>query len=620
MSAALRAAVTVAMLVGFYVLGLVQLAVAGLLLFWIWTHLHGAGAAKLSWLLIVGVGAVVVGLWRAIRATPGEPEGLPVTPEQAPELWRLVHDMAVEAGTRAPDEIRLVAEVNAAVTEDTELLGLVAGRRRLYLGVPLLQAFTVDQMRSVIAHELGHYSGSHTRLAAVAYRGRMAMGETLSRVGKWNVFGWVFKGYGLLFLLVSNAVTRRQEFEADRASVRVAGVEAATSAMREIPVVATAWDFYFGRYVAYGWELGYAPNDIFGGFAHLYAARTQELAELREREPDGETSRWDTHPSTAERIAAMHAMPPVAHPVDGRPAATLLPRLGDAGLALQREVVDFGSRTILPWPEFTAASTTALVQHRADRVFRSVARCAGVPEAGLADLFALVAAGRLGELTAEFFPQSARDEAAAKFADVMDDLITLAAVRCGVAFWRHSWSEPVRAVDPAGNPVDYTEIAKLAVAPETLEEARARLTHLGIRVDAARVVEVQATATGSDVIGAMANVRLDGQESDLILLNRGFIFVPAPKNTDEGEQRIATLLASSSPVELARLHRFVPFEEVAAARVVKNVPINVELTLHGGDTLTVKERWSSDTVGKSRDTLEAILDRINERTQAQQGA
>ena len=151
MSTALRAALSVAMLVGFYVLGLAQLALVGWLLYEIWTHSQGAGAAKVSWLLLAAVGAVVAGLWQALKSTPSEPHGLLVTPAQAPVLWETVREMAVEAGTRAPDEIRLVPEVNAAVSEDTRLLGLVAGRRRLYIGLPLLQTFTVDQMRSVLA-------------------------------------------------------------------------------------------------------------------------------------------------------------------------------------------------------------------------------------------------------------------------------------------------------------------------------------------------------------------------------------------------------------------------------------------------------------------------------------
>jgi Zn-dependent protease with chaperone function len=285
----------------FYVVALIQLAVVLTFVVWAAMSHHTAAGLKLGLPLLLAVGATVVGLWRAIRTRPEPMHGLVVTPQNAPELWQTVHALAAEVGTRSPDEIRLVPEVNAAVSEDTKLLGLIGGRRRLYLGMPLVQALSVDQLRSVVAHELGHYSGRHTRLGAVAYRGRLAIGGTISRIGRWNPVGMVFRGYARLYLLVDNAASRRQELDADRASVRVAGPEVAMSALRELPVIDAAWDFYFGRYVASGWEAGYAPDDVFGGFGQLVAARGEALAELRDQEPEEHKSRWDTHPSTAER-------------------------------------------------------------------------------------------------------------------------------------------------------------------------------------------------------------------------------------------------------------------------------------------------------------------------------
>jgi hypothetical protein len=113
----------------------------------------------------------------------------------------------------------------------------------------------------------------------------------------------------------------------------------------------------------------------------------------------------------------------------------------------------------------------------------------------------------------------------------------------------------------------------------------------------------------------MANVRVDDQETDLILLDRGFLFVPAPKGGNEGEKRLKNLLSNNDPATLAHHYRFVPYEEVTGARITKAVPINAELDLHGGTTVSIKERWSGEQLGKSRDTLEEVLKRINERAE-----
>jgi Zn-dependent protease with chaperone function len=610
----LRAAASVFMLLGFYFVALLQLVAVLAFLIWVSMEANLGVGVKLGLPMLLAVGATGVGLWRAIRARPEPMHGVVLVEHHHPQLWGLVRQLAAQVGTRAPDEIRLVPEVNAAVSEDSKALGLVGGTRRLYLGLPLLLTLTLDQLRSVLAHELGHYSGSHTRLGAVAYRGRLAIGHTINRIGKWNPVGWVFRGYARLYLLVDNAASRRQELEADRASVRIAGPEAAMSALRELPVIDAAWDFYFDQYVAGGWEAGYAPDDIFGGFAQLAAARHEELARLRAQDPPQRTSRWDTHPSTATRIAVMRATPPAAHPADQRPAAVVLPTIDAAGRALQAEVFDIGDRRVLPWPEFTAAAVTSGLQHNADRLFRSLGRLTGTEAPTLGTLLDLVSAGRLPELARQFCPDGTPAEAVENFAGLMDLVLTLAAIRSGVAYWKHSWSEPVKLVDARGDELDFEPVARLAISPYTLREAWAQMLELGIRPEAAAVIERQATANGSDVIGALASFKVDGQNTDLVLLNRGIVLVPGPKSTDNGEDRLRQLLSSGPIEELAGRHRFVPYEEVVAVTIGRRIPVRAELRLHNGETVSMEQRWTGEKLGKSDDALLAVLDRLAERT------
>src|SRR5262249_14645178 len=189
-----RAAVSVVLLLGFYVLALAIVGGLAFASYFLWTHDVGSGAAKVSYLTVVVAAGVAVALWRVVRARPTMPPGLPVNSEQAPQLWAMVRELASQARTRAPEQVMLVPDVNAAVVEDAKALGLVGGERRLYLGVPLLQGITVGQLRSIVAHELGHYSGRHTRLSAISYRGRLAVFGTVQQLsGKFA--GWIFKMY-----------------------------------------------------------------------------------------------------------------------------------------------------------------------------------------------------------------------------------------------------------------------------------------------------------------------------------------------------------------------------------------------------------------------------------------
>jgi Zn-dependent protease with chaperone function len=604
----LRAALALALLAGFYVLAFAVVAGLGWLAVWAVQNSDGAAAAKLVVVALGAAAGVLLALWRVLRAKPEPPEGVLVTPEQQPLLWQRVRELAGAAGTRVPDDIRLIPEVNAAVTEDTRLLGLRGGPRHLFLGVPLLQALTVSQVTAVLAHELGHYSRSHTRLGAISYRGRMAVVHTIVQVGPRSLAGLIFRGYVWLYFLVESAVSRRQELEADQIAARVAGKASAAGALRELPVADTAWAFYLDRYVSMGWDLGLAPADFFGGFGQLLAARTEELATSRSEALPTRTSRWDSHPSIASRIAAIEALPNDEATTDeattaaDRPASVLIDGFESLAATVAEGAVKFDQRRRLGWAEFTAAAVGMAEQRQADVIFRVAARLVRAPQGTLAHVLRLVEEGRLGDLVNALHPDRTRD--AASFAGEMALLLRVAGVRSMVAYWRHSWSGPAELVTPTGEPLELGSIARLACNPSTVESAVGRLSLLGIGVEYARQVEATASAAGSELLGAMANLKVNEKSYDVFILDRGLVLVPGPKSTDGGQTRLLELVTRSSPADLARQHRFVAFEDIATATVVKRVPLRAELVLHSGERLSVQEPWSGEQIDKtSRDEL-----------------
>ncbi len=602
----IRAAVAVVMLAGFYLLAVGLLGAVGAASWWLWQHEPGAGAAKVSLVALLLAGGLVAGMWKAARARPAPPEGLGVPSYRAPMLWHTLDELSAAVGTRRPDEVRMVPDVNAAVAEDTRLLGLVGGRRVLYLGVPLVQALSVAQLRSVLAHELGHYSSSHTRLGALAHRGRMVIVQTVKQTHS-GVFGWVLLQYAKLYVLVEQAVSRRQEFEADAFSVRVAGREPAASALRELPILDAAWDFYLERYVSPGWQRGYAPADLLGGFRRLLAGRA-ELAALRLEAPSAKRSRWDSHPPIADRIAAILARPETGPPPDTRPASILIPDMPELTARLEGLMLDLDGRTVLPWEDFAPLASTQTVQPRADALLRAAARLAGRPGGDLGLVLHLVAAGRGADLARGADPHGSPDAAQATLRDGIGAAIMVAAVGCGVARWRPSWSGPAELVDAAGRPIEVAEIAALAAAPAGVAEAGRQLTALGIPASAGREHRAQADPTGAEVLGGLANMKSESGPLDVLILDRGLILAAAPKKaasmkSEGGKQRMVELLRSASVAELARRYRFLPYEEIASADITKRIPIRVALILHSGERLSLSEPWSGDHLGKDANVL-----------------
>ncbi|MBD7999246.1 M48 family metallopeptidase [Oerskovia gallyi] len=602
MSTTLRAALSVLMLVGFYVVALAMVVGLGAATVWAFSEHAGPGAAKLGFLTVVVAVGLVVALWKVARAKPSPEPGVVLSPSDAPELWSTVRELADVAQTRVPDEIRLVADVNAAVSEETRLLGLVGGKRHLYIGVPLLQAMSVAQMRSILGHELGHYSQQHTRLGAVTYRGRSAIMATVQELSG-NLVGWFLKQYAKLYVLVSAAVSRRQELEADQISVRVAGRSTAQSALREVPLVDTAWTFYERQYIGLGWENGYAPTsaDVFGGFARILEARDAELASMREETPDEQHSRWDTHPAIGLRIAAMEKMPEGSVTVDERPASVLVPGFEERSAQVAGRALNIGTRTAVDWQTLTERSMPQTEQRHADLVYRGAARVAGQSSADLTTVLALVRTGRLVPLVREFVPEVAESDAVEAFTPSIETLLGTAAVHSGVGTWRLSWSGPAQLVGPDGEPLPLEEIGRLALDPATVDDAVSRLSALGI--DTARAVQVSTTATahGAEILGGLANVKVDGAQHDVLVLDTGLVLRPCPKKSDGGKNRLIALLQSGEVADVAASNRYLAFEDIREATVVRAGPVRADLTLHDGTVVRVQETWSGERLTKDSD-------------------
>ncbi|MEU9150986.1 M48 family metallopeptidase [Streptomyces sp. NPDC048417] len=353
MGATLRALRALVLLCGFYLLGLVLLAALAALDVASVTWAHGAVTGKIVLVSVVLAIPVVRGMFM-LRTPEGDgPVGLAVTEAAEPRLWALVRELAVATGTRAPDTIVLTGDVNAAVSENPRLLGLRPGPRSLYLGVPLLTGLTEAQLRAVLAHEYGHFTGGDTRLSALVVRGRVQIGRTVGHFrakadgkqaaerarqqqaaakrtakGKqakevdtagagvtYRLMAAIYTAYAKLYLRATLSTARAQEYAADLAAARIAGRDATASALREIPALAAAHDFYLESYATLGVTARQLPphGQFFGGFGRMLTAREAELTRLREKLPTEPASPYDSHPPIADRVQRIEELP-----ADGR--------------------------------------------------------------------------------------------------------------------------------------------------------------------------------------------------------------------------------------------------------------------------------------------------------------
>ena len=572
--AGLRALLSLVMLAGFYLVAFLQLV--AVLAFTYWLSLKWPGPLGLLLtmpLYVVSIGSVAGAFWVALRSRFEPLGGVVVGTALAGPLWTMVDELAAQAGTRVPDEIRIVTGVEASVSERARLLGLLPGRRYLFVGLPLLICLPPNQIRAIIAHELGHYSRAHTRMAPVAYRGRRAIAGTVSRIHKINPVGWAFRAYHRLYLLVDHSVSRRQELQADADAVRAAGKAAAMAALIEAKALAAAFTHFVDTQIVPRADLGYLPDNLYEGFAGYLQAHRAQLAELRVKALQDKGKLWDTHPSLSERISLIERTPDPPEPAAG-PAA-LVKDAGELGRVLTPHVVPHVNCEVLPWEEFVSAAATAQVAKAARRVRR----------------------------------EELRDATDAEIVMVLAH----AALESGVANWRCSWTGPAELVGDDGEPLPLPELARLV----RRSKADSRLRELGIRLDTER--EGPENPAGLRILGGVGNVKTEARhfaaEADLLILNTGLVLLPTTRDSDEGNIRLRALINRMPLEQITRSHRYVPLESISRATVTREIPFRISLALHGGETVTLRESWTGDRLTEdSSSVLLELLSRYQEKS------
>jgi Zn-dependent protease with chaperone function len=327
-SVAGRAALALALMVGFYGLALAM----AWLLAWIpyaeWRYAHRVHF-KLAFFCLAG-GFLIL---KSIVPRPDRfvAPGPRLRPEDQPQLFEEVGRIASATGQQMPSEVYLVNEVNAWVSQRGGVMGL-GSRRVMGIGLPLIQVLSASQLRAVLAHEFGHYHGGDVKVGPWIYKTREALVRTLqSLAGHSGVLTKPFELYARVFFRVSHAVSRHQELLADALAARVAGASALAGGLRAVEGAGLAFPHYWEKEVSPLLSAGFLPP-LASGFARLIAEPKvieQMRAAVEEEARAGKTDTYDTHPSLRERLEALEKQPTRAGEADDPPAIGLLQDLAE---------------------------------------------------------------------------------------------------------------------------------------------------------------------------------------------------------------------------------------------------------------------------------------------------
>jgi len=270
-----QAWLAVAALAGFMLL---YLGLAGWFLFTAWRltvgGAGGPGQAPWHWGLGASAAFLAVFMLKAIffvRHGSAE-DAMEITAAGQPRLFEFLHKLADRAGAPRPHKVFVSARVNAAVFYDLSVLNLVLpSRKNLEIGLGLVNALTLGEMRAVLAHEFGHFAQKSMAVGRWVYVAQQVAGHLVARRDRFDAFlaglsrfdlriawiGWALSAIVWAIrslvdsafsgvLLVQRALSREMEMQADRVAVSLTGSDALVHALHKLQAADDAWDRTLG--------------------------------------------------------------------------------------------------------------------------------------------------------------------------------------------------------------------------------------------------------------------------------------------------------------------------------------------------------------------------------------
>ena len=347
---------------------LLYLGLAAWFLFTAWRLTLGsqAGSGNAFWGWIIGGCAAFLAVFmlKAIFfVSHGSSSGtLEITAAEQPRLFEFLHKLADRAGAPRPHKVFVSARVNAAVFYDLSVLNLVLpSRKNLEIGLGLVNAVTLGELRAVLAHEFGHFAQKSMAVGRWVYVAQQIAGHLVARRDKLDDFlralsrfdvrvAWVGWLLGVIVwairslvdsafsvvVMVQRALSREMEMQADLVAVSLTGSDALVHALHKLQAADDSWDRTLG-FVSGEHAKGRLPRDAFAVQSRVMQRMGQVLNDPQyHRVPPLPSERpqqhrlfkaelaqpprmWLTHPLNHEREANAKRHY-VAAPIDDRSA------------------------------------------------------------------------------------------------------------------------------------------------------------------------------------------------------------------------------------------------------------------------------------------------------------
>lgn len=136
---------------------------------------------------------------------------------ECPDLFAMIRDVASKTGCKMPKHVYLSPDVNACVFYDTSFWSIFFPiKKNLEIGLGLFDGTSVEEVKSVIAHEFGHFSQNSMKVGSTVYVTNTVLHDLIYAEDFWDRFvdKWclsdtgVIRFFGVLTRGLTNIIKR----------------------------------------------------------------------------------------------------------------------------------------------------------------------------------------------------------------------------------------------------------------------------------------------------------------------------------------------------------------------------------------------------------------------------
>lgn len=297
--------------------------------------LAGSGGAKGRFFVYVApiIGGITAMFFmiKPLLARPARREHAVTLVEAGePLLFQFVERVCRLVGARKPSRIEVDCQANAAAALRDGWRGFFTGELTLLIGTPLAAGLTAQEFAGVLAHEFGHFTQSVAMrltylIRQISYWFRrvvyerdawdVQLEEAAESSGGWlsllvhlaRLLVWLSRRILWVLMMIGDllscALMRQMEYNADRYEIRLAGTDAFERTSLKINLLGVSANAAHHTLAA-GWQDRKLPDNL----PELALITLEDMpAEVRRSieagQTEGKTGLLHTHPCDAARIA-----------------------------------------------------------------------------------------------------------------------------------------------------------------------------------------------------------------------------------------------------------------------------------------------------------------------------